>query len=151
MAIGTGDAVEKFGTLQTLEATGAAITAGLFGVANDLVLTATDDVIYGALGFNGVFAAAPSAGGTIDVYLQTVFASTAGNANTPSDDFPHLFVGSLPTDASAASPQRASIDIGLENVSSGQTYNVYIKNSAGANLNSGWLLEFTPKAIGPAA
>lgn len=151
MPIGTNDAVLKYGTEIILEASGAQINSGAFGQADDAVL-AGGGAPMGALAFEGTFAAAPTAGSSVDVYLQAVGVDAAGtgDANTPSNNFPHIYVGSIPVDATGVSTV-ATVVITLPDYKDGQTYNVYLKNNTGQNLSATWDLKFTPQAYGPSA
>lgn len=148
MAIGTNDAVEKFGTRQALETSGSLVSSGAF-VQATTSLVATDDVVYGNLDFSGTFASNPTAGSTADVYLRAM-GINATDASTPSNNFQHIYAGSIPLNGGGVTTV-ATIDIGLPNHQSGQVYEVYIKSNAGINLDIGWTLGFTPKAIGPKA
>ena len=149
MPIATSDDVEKFGTRQVLEANGGSVTSGSYGAAGQDIQNA-DDVLYGHLDGAFTFAARPTLGTRVDVFLQALQIGSGVNASVPSDDFPHMYVGSFALD-SAQTVTTVGIDIKLPNAKSGQAYAVHLKNRAGQTLTGGWTLGFTPKATGPKA
>lgn len=155
MALGTGDTIEKFGTVQVLETNGGSITDGNVGQTTtniDLGAAGADDVLYGSLAISGAFAANPNLGGTLEVYVRPMGIANAGaiDATAPSATYRERKVATFKVD-SGGTGLAQSKDIELEATVEGQTYEVYLRPNAGVTWNAAWRAEFTPKAIGAQA
>jgi hypothetical protein len=154
MAIGTGDAVEKFGTADDVTGgTSGAVVNNAFSAIGDVSdWTNDDDAVYGSAIFEGQFGTAPTAGSTIDLYARLdAMAGPAADSPDPDANFPWVYLGTFQVDASTVR-QHLPIEIPLPNTKTSQVYNFVIRNNGtGQTISANWQLWIIPKAIGAAA
>ena len=151
MAITTGAAVEVFGTQDTLGTSSAAVADDAFSVAGDLsTWTNDDDVVSASVTLLANFASPPTANTPVNLYLRLLGVQGGNDGTIPDANFQHTYVGSFPLNDSTAA-QYITIDIGLPNTKTSQTYEFYVENSSGVSLPAGWDIYVTPKSIEPKA
>lgn len=151
MAIGTNDAVQKFGTQDSLDNTSSAVLDGAFSVAADLLSWTNDDNAKAAsVVLQAPFVAAPATDGYINLFLRPLNIQSTNDSDVPTAIYSHVFVGSFPT-RNSATTQYIPIDISLLNTKDSQEYELYIENQAGQTLPAGWVIYITPHTIGPHA
>lgn len=152
MAIGTDDAIEKFGTQdEATTGTPSAVADGSFSGSGDVsTWTNDDDAPRAVVLLNATFGTAPDADGFVNLYARLMNVQSTNDQDEPSGTFEHLWLGSFPTDE-VTSAQWIAIEVDLPNVASSQEYDFYIENQAGQQISSGWALYITPKTLGPHA
>lgn len=148
MAIEINDLIVKVGTRKVLESSGASLTDGAFGLANDAGYNrATDglDAPDAVLDFSGAFSVAPT-NGAIYVHCRPLNVVGANPSDIPDANF---------------SPWRTYI-LRLNDVTTTQylqipmpgipaEFDAYIEIDAGQTLSAGWTLAITPATEGPKA
>lgn len=157
MTIGTDDAIDKFGTQDTVTAGGgtSAVAAGAYSASGDVVSGGwTNDDDAPTAGFVLTTAAGQSAwtaGDTVSLFARLM--NVNGTADAPQTDanYPHIYVGKFKMDAASGTQDVALIDgdTPLPNQYASQVYEFYIRNNGAVSLAAGWTLKVTPKAIGP--
>lgn len=152
MTISTNDIIEKFGTLDDLDSSAAAVADDAFSVSGDLASwTNDDDAPSAAVVGLFTFGTAPDSGSVINLYARPInIADTTKDSPTPDADFEHVFIGAFPLN-NVTSEQVIPIEVRLPNAKAAQEYEFYIENKGGQTLSSGWSLQITPKTLGPHA
>ena len=152
MAIGTGAAVEFFGTQTTLDSTSSSVASETYSVSADQTsFTNTLDSTYGSLVITFTYSVAPIAGELVILYMRRVNVDGTDDEPTPSDDAQGSVVDAVSIDAVTTLQVRVAT-VQLENVETAQEYEFYLKNgSTTQTISSGWTAKITQKAIGPAA
>ena len=151
MAIGTDDAIDKFGTQDTLGTSSSAVSDAAFSVAGDLSTWVNDDDSpTAAVILLANFSVAPDANSFINLYLRPLDFQGTNDQDVPDANFQHSYVGSFPLN-NVTTAQYISIIISLPNVETSQNFEFYIENVSGQSLPSGWDIFVTPKTIGPHA
>jgi len=150
MAIGTDDAVDKYGTQDTVTSSSSSVADGVLSVAGDITTwTNDDDATIAAIIFEGTFATAPDANSSVHLYARLMNIQSTNDAEAPDvTNFEPKYLGSFPLN-DVTSAQYAPIDIRLPNQKTSQEYDFYIKNGGGQTLSAGWDLYITPKTYGP--
>ena len=151
MAIGTGDAIEKFGTQTAITDPAIAINSGAMSTqGNAVAWTNTDDAPEADILVEATFAAAPTANGTMSIYARKLNVRSTNDENTPTlTDNEDKRLGSFKLD-SGLTTQVKTKRVLLPNGKASQEYEFYYKNNGGQNITScqSWI---TPIALGPAA
>lgn len=160
MAIGTNDAVHKFGTqTQLTVASPAAVANATFSASSDVnAWTNSSDAPMAAfvLVLQDLSGAA-TAGDTIDLYCKPLnIVNTTGDHQGPNANVKTHYLGSFLVDAVDPAATDDNYTLGpvpLPNVKSGQEYEFYIYNgltTVGIDA-ADWELWITPMSYGPAA
>lgn len=139
------DIKQKAGSSQTLEASGASVSNGAVGTANDADLDNTT-----ALGFswsfvlNGGFGSSVTAGEDLDLYLvPKIDGTNAADADTSTPLFqPGHYRGTFITPTTGTSARRMTVE-GV--VLGPYKYVAYVHNKSGQTLSSGWALVAYPE------
>ena len=151
MAIGTDDAIHKFGTQDTLGTTSTAVANDAFSIAGDLsTWTNDDDAPMASVTLLANFSVAPTANSSINLYLRPLAVQSTNDGEIPDANFQHRYVGSFPLN-DVTTAQYITIDISLPNAYTSQQYEFYVENKSGQSLPTLWDLYVTPKTIGGAA
>lgn len=156
MAIGTDNAIEFFGTQDSVMGGGtiAAVANNAFSIidATGLIEWVNDDdapVASAVLQVN--FSVAPTAGTSINLYAALANIDGTNDAEVPDADLQHTYLGSFPL-AAITTAQYIPITISLPNTYTSQAYNFHIENKSGQAIPaSSWTLKITPKTIGASA
>jgi len=148
MAIGTGDRIDKFGTLADLDSTSAAVIDGDFSIVSDLTSWTNDDDAnranvaltwqYGTVTLD--------AGAYVELHMRRLNYTGTTDEEVPSDDYRGALVGRFRLDAGLAivTDSVAMTSIDLDNFKSSQEYEPYIKNASGVTISAGWKVEIMP-------
>lgn len=132
------------GTVQTLEANGAAVANGAVGTANDADLTNVTELAFAwDFELNGGFGASVTASEDLDLYLVPKLDGTnAANSDATTPVFqPGHFRGKFVTPTNGTAARRMT----LEGVPLGPyPYTAYVHNLSGQQLSSGWVLKAFP-------
>lgn len=147
MAIETNDAIEKFGTQDTLNAAGASATFGeykLMGTWTNTEGVKTASIVFIKLRVVTV----PTRTPLLHLYARPLNLRGTDDSPTPSDNYRQIFIGTLVLEKSNAN-QNYSIDVSLPNSKAGQEYEFYFENDAQYSLSSLWEAYITPKSVGP--
>ena len=151
MAIGTDDAIHKFGTQDTLGTSSAAVADAAFSVAGDLSTWVNDDDAPQASVVLLVnYSVAPDANSAINLYLRPLDLQSTNDATVPDANFTHIYAGSFPVNDSTVA-QYISLQISLPNNATSQNYEFYIENVTGQSIPAAWDLYVTPLTVGPSA
>ena len=149
MAFPSGSRIQVFDTLENLDDTSSAVADDAFSVAGDLlVFTNTFDGPTSATVFSPTYSIAPDTNSSVLLFAQALnIDGGTGDAPTPSKDYLHDLVGSIPV-VDITSIQHNKYAIILEGVKSAQEYQFYIWNRTGQSIPAGWTIRITPTAIG---
>lgn len=149
MAIGTDDAIDKFGTQDTITGSGGTVADAAFGAAAT-TWTNDDDAREASIILDCSFTTAPDANSSVNLYLRLLNIQSTNDQDVPDANFQHVYVGSFPLN-DVTTQQWCPIIISLPNANTSQEYNFYIENNGGQTMDSDWDLHIRPKAIGPHA
>lgn len=151
MTIGTNDAIDKFGTQDTLGTSSSAVTDGAFSIAADLSTWTNDDDAKEASGVLRVnYSVVPDANSSINIFLRLLNIQGTNDAPIPNANFQHWYATSVPVN-NVTTQQDIPFSITLPNNASSQEYEYYINPETGQTVPAGWDVFPTPKAIGPHA
>ena len=150
MAIGTNDAVEKFGTPVNVVTSGGGVANGAMSVAGDNAsqFTNIDNASVAAIALR---ASLTNPAGSINIYgIQDAIDGVNNEGDTTLTN-KRVYLGSItpPTDQSGL--ESFSLRVPLMNASDASAYTFFIENTTGVALAAGWLLDVTPIAVGPKA
>ena len=155
MAIGTDDAIHKFGTQTDISGTATALVA-----TTDLSIinattgtdswTNSDDAPMASVTLFVTFSVAPVAGDSIPLYLRPLNNVGTNDANVPTAAFQDMYVASFPLLAGTAA-QYITRTISLPNSYTSQEYEFYFENTTLQSVSAGWSINVTPLTIGGAA
>lgn len=157
MAIGTNDAIWKFGTQDQIDSTAGTVADGAFSVAADVDSTWTndDDAPYGSAALKCQFDTTMPTVGSIGLYARLLNVQSTNDLNAVDANFEHEFVGSFPIDFGVANDVDFWTAIPLfemPQAGASQAIEWYIKNEGtGQTIGASWALYVTPKSFGPAA
>ena len=159
MAIGTGDGIWKFGTLDSLDdGTTSSISDTAYSTTTDVaVWTNDDDAPHASFVLTFQF---PS--GTIDTNGIQLFATMLNNNGTTDEPataatWQGHFLGNFATAATGGSmvaTTNYTLVLGpveLPVTKTSQEYQFYFKNDCGVTISANWQLDVIPMAIGPKA
>jgi hypothetical protein len=160
MAIGTDDAIHKFGTQdQVTVASPGSVANGAFSAAGDVTDWTNDDDAPMAI-FVLVLqdlSGAATAGDTIDLYCKPLnVVNTTGDHQGPGTNIESIYLGSFLVDAvdpAATDDNYVLGPVGLPNTKSSQEYEFYIYNNlTTVSIDAAdWELWVTPVTYGPHA
>ena len=151
MAIGTNDAIHKFGTQDTLGTSSAQVTDTSFSIAGDLsTWTNDDDAPMASVTLLANYAVAPDANSAIHLYLRMLNVQSTNDNEIPDANNQNIYAGSFAVN-DVTTAQYITIDISLPNAYTSQAYEFYIENQTGQTAPAGWDISVTPKTIGPSA
>lgn len=155
MAIGTNDAIDKFGTLSNLASSSAAVVDAAFSVAGDLVtFTNTNDAKEAVAVLTWQYPSGTlDAGATVSLHARRLDWTGTTDEEVPSTDYSGAYIGSFSLDDGLAvtTDSYSVIRIPLLNSKSAQEYEFYIQNNSGVQITAGWTIDITPVAVGPKA
>lgn len=144
-----GEAIVKWGTQKSLEASGAAIGSNAVVHANDATYSLSADAAnYPDAEFvlTATFATAPTEGGVLALYARPLNIDGTADAEVPEAALPVWFVGSFIVNnvTTAQSMILLAQDLPAE-------AEYYIHNvSAAQTVSAGWSLKVKPRTLGPA-
>lgn len=154
MAIGTDDAIHKFGTQDTITAGGgtSSVVNAAFSASGDAAAWTNDDdapmaSVTAKFDWNTT---APDANSTIQLYARLMNTDSTNDSDIPDANYTHYYLGSFKIN-DVLTNQYITIDIALPNAYTSQIYEFYIENSTGQTLQAAWTMKITPKTVGPHA
>jgi hypothetical protein len=151
MAIGTNDAVRKFSaTTITLESSGGTAIANnalsvAAGTQYDLTSTDHADTDRAIFTLTCSCATAFTALGAIQIVVRPMDIDGTTDAPVPTTAYPHRVVGHFNMINQTASQTVEATAVNLP-----RKGEVYLFNTAGQQVSTGWALKMTPIAYGPA-
>lgn len=149
MAISTDSAIEFFGAQDSLDNSSAAVNDNTFSVAGDLnQWTNDDDALYAYVILEVDYSSAPTANSVINMYVRPINIVGTSDAEVPDANYQHVFVGAFPVN-DVTTVQFIPKQIKLENSATSSVYEFYIENQTGQQIQAGWDIHITPKAVGP--
>lgn len=154
MAIGTDDAIHKFGTQdQVISVAGTNVANGAFSDSGDFTQwTNDDDAPIAIFVCDFTMGANPDAGSTVDLYARLMnISDTTQDANEPSTDFFSYYLGSFQMDDGDTAQLGVLGPVGLPNTRTSQVYDFYVQNNSGQTLNTGSTVDIVPLTYGPHA
>ncbi len=159
MAIGTNDAIFKFGTQdEVTSGTPATIANNSFGKADQgatVNWTNDDDAPLGAAVLKCQFDTTMPTLGSIGLYANLLNVQSTNDLNVPDANFEHIFVGSFPIDFGVAADVDFYTAIPLFQmpcIGTSQAIDWYLKNdNTGQTIGVSWQLWITPITEGPHA
>lgn len=154
MAIGTNDGIEKFGTIDSVDSSSAAVNDGAMSAQSDITSWTNDDdamMIRATLTFQ-------YSTGTIDgkIALHMRQINSAGGAAdeaipTTSNKTGYVGTFDISPGTSASTDTAATLDVAMQNTKPSAEYELYLFNDSGVQIAAGWGLKITPLAAGPHA
>lgn len=154
MAIGTNDAIIKFGTLDAVDdTTTSAITDGSMSVAADVTAWTNDDDAPGAILRLRWQYPSGTIDGNIKIYARPMNIDGTDDAPIPDAAYKQIYRGEFQIDTGQAATTDTVylkyIDLyDIAQVTS-QVYEIYIFNDTGVSVSANWDLDITPISIGP--
>ena len=154
MAIGTNDAIEKFGTQDTVTAAGgtSAVSNGAYSASGDVVSGGwtNDDDSDKAVAVLTFQYPSGTIVDTIDLYGRRLNIDGAADEPQPDSGYPGKPLGSFRMDTNQAATTNTSyiIDIALPNAYTSQIWEFYLYNDSDVTMTAGWTLKITPKTYG---
>lgn len=144
-----GEAIVKWGTQKTLEASGVSCSVGGVVQANDATYSLSSDAAnYPDAEFvlTVTYPVAPTEGGQIALYARPLDIDGTADAETPEAWLPVWFVGSFTVNNIGAAQSMILLAQDLPALAEYYIHNV----STGQTLPAGWSLKVKPRTIGPA-
>jgi hypothetical protein len=144
-----GEAIVKWGTQKTLEASGGAIAANSVVQANDATYNlAADGANYPDAEFvlACAFGAAPTKGGVLALYARPLNIDGTADAEVPEAALPVWFVGSFVVNNVTSTQYMTLLAQDLPDEAGYYIHNV----SASQIVSAGWSLKVKPRTVGPA-
>jgi hypothetical protein len=131
----------------TLEGSGASAASNVFVAADDTSLASANHLNYplADLVLKCDFAAAPTAGGTINIYRQDLTIDGTSGAPATGTAYKSILVGVVAPSGSA------SAYYPIPNVPLSSACQFSIENLTSTSLSAGWTLKATPKTYQPKA
>jgi hypothetical protein len=151
MAIGTNDAIDKFGTQDTLGTTSAAVADDAFSIAGDLSTWVNDDdtrEVFFVLLAN--FSVAPAANSVINLFARPLNIVGTNDAEVPDANMKQGFLGSFIMN-DVTTEQTPWLISRVPNSYTSSNHEFFIENKTTQSLPSGWDLSATPLTLGPKA
>jgi hypothetical protein len=144
-----GEAIVKWGTQKSLEASGGAIAAGAVVQANDATYgLAADGANYPDAEFvlAAAFSVAPTEGGVLALYARPLNIDGTADAEVPEAALPGWFVGSFVVNNVTSTQYMTLLAQDLPAEAEYYIHNV----SAAQTVSAGWSLKVKPRTLGPA-
>lgn len=152
MTIGTNAAVQFWGTQDTLEASGASISAGAIAQADNADWTNDDDAPYAVIDLVVTYGTAPTENALVSVYYRRLNIDGTNDANAPTATYRHEHAISFPVENVGATAQYFQGIIPLPNGKTSAEYQFWVYNGDGTQtISAGWTLKITPTTMGPHA
>ena len=155
MAIGSGDRVDKYGTLDDLGNTSSAVSDGQYSVAGDLISwTDDDDVSRATVAMTWQYPSGTlDAGAYAELHGRRINYTGTTDEEVPSDDYRGALVGRFRLDdgLATATDSVSVTSIDLNSFKTSQEYEFYIKNASGVQISAGWKVEIAPVTDGARA
>ena len=155
MAIGTDDAIFKYGTLDDIGNSSSSVADAAFSVSGDLTSwTNDDDAPMAMAALTWQYASGTlSAGASVNLHARRLNYTGTTDEEVPSGDYAGALVGTFIVDDGLATATNsvAMIKIALNGFKTSQEYEFYIENNTGVTISAGWKIELMPIAIGPHA
>lgn len=157
MAIGTNDAIRKYGTQDTVSAGGgtSAVSSTAYSASGDAAAWTNDDdsdQASAVLTFQYPSGTITTGG----VQLLCRLLNIDGTTDEPplTANWQGHFLGNFPTGTGMSATTDYAIESGpflLPSAKTSQEYEFYVRNSCGVTMTAGWTLKITPVADGPHA
>lgn len=150
MAIGTNDAIDKFGTQDAVTTTGASTADTVFTSAGQW--TNDDDAPEAAFVLTASWTTSTSiAGKPVHLYTRLHNIQSTNDASAPAADHRHVYLGSFVVPASSTGPHYMPLRTFLPNHYTSQVHEFYIENDTDQTIDANWSLHVTPISVGPHA
>ena len=136
-----------YGSEVTLEANGGSLADNIFSRADDSSLDATEGGIeypFADFVLSCSYTTAPAANQVINLFLRPLNIDGTNDAPAPDTTFRRTFRGSW-----VVNPATSAQYLILENIPIFAEQDVYIENTTGQPLDSGWTLKATRKTYAP--
>ncbi len=150
MTIGTSDAIVKYGTPKTLEASGASVANNTIAQADDANYSIAADGAYAPdaeFVLAVAFSVAPTQNTTIDLYVSEQNIDGTNDAQAPTTTYRQKYVGSFVVNNVTTTQYLRMLAYDVPPDGAYYLHN----NGTGQTISSGWTLKVTPRTIGPAA
>ena len=151
MAIAENDLIESFGTETEVTTGPAEVTDGNYSTADDMSeWTNADDAPHAMFRFvltTAGLGAAPA--GNCTLYARCMNIDGATDSVIPSDESPHLRIGTLVVNRVDADQENIHGPFKLPNYKTSSVFEFYIKNDMGTTTGTGWELHVIPVTVGP--
>lgn len=144
-----GEAIVKWGTQKTLEASGASIGTNAVVQANDATYSLSADAAYypdAEFVLGAAFSVAPTEGGVLALYARPLNIDGTADAEVPEAALPVWFVGSFFVNNVTTTQYMTLLAQDLPAEAEYYIHNV----SAAQTVSAGWTLKVKPRTIGPA-
>lgn len=144
-----GEAIVKWGTQKTLEASGASIGTNAVVQANDATYSlSADGANYPDAEFvlAAAFSVAPTEGGVLALYARPLNIDGTADAEVPEAALPVWYVGSFQVNNVTTTQNMTLLGQDLPAEAEYYIHNV----SAAQTVSAGWSLKVKPRTLGPA-
>lgn len=157
MTISTNDAVDKFGTTDTVSiGTGtSAVSDGAMSASGDVVSggwTNDDDVSLATVVLTWQYPSG-TINGKINLHLRSININGTTDEPQPSTSSQTGYVQTfdVATTQSATTDTSYKVLVRLPNEKTSSAYEFYVYNDSGVTMTAGWTLKVTPLGKGPKA
>jgi len=154
VAIGTDDAIFKYGTQDKISvASTASVADAAKSIAGDVDSTwaNTDDAPIGTFVFEATFGTAPDTRSAVSLFARLLDFQSTNDMPIPDANYDGIYLGAFVVDNVTSAQFLVLADVPLPSVETSQVIEFYIENNCGQTLSAGWDLWVTPKTYGGAA
>lgn len=156
MAIGTNDAILKFGTTDAVDdtTTSAVNDAAMSAAADVTAWTNDDDAPSAKLVLRWQYPSG-TIDGDIEVYARPINIDGTDDQPQPDATYKHAYVGKFVIDTGQAATTDTVyvtyISLWHLAMKTSQEYEFYLYNDSGVQMSANWDLDIVPSTIGPHA
>ena len=155
MAISSGDLIEKFGTQDTVSASGgtSSVSDNSFSVEADAEVWTNDDNAPQAGLALTIQKSAGTWSGSIGVFVRLMNIDGTTDEGVIDSANERHYLGGFEPDSNQvnATDQTYGLRVALPNTVDSQAFEFYLENQTGISIASGWVLKVTPITAGPKA
>ena len=156
MAIGTNDAIRKYGPQDTVSAGGgtSAVSSAAYSASGDAATwTNTDDSDQASAVLTFQYPSGTITTGGVQLLCRLLNISSTADEPALTTNWKGHFLANFVTGTGMSATTDYPIMSGpfiLPSTKSQQEYEFYVLNSCGVTMSAGWTLQITPVADGPA-
>lgn len=159
MAIGSNDAIYKYGTQDTVTVAGgtSAVTDTSFSASGDVVSggwTNDDDAPLAMFVLTFQYPSGTIVADGIHLYARLMNVDGTADEPQPDSGWKQHYLGTFVTDTGQAATTDTSYTLGmvpLPSAYTSQVYEFYVENQSDVTMTAGWTLKVTPITAGPHA
>lgn len=157
MAIGTNDAIRKYGTQDTVSAGGgtSAVSSAAYSASGDAAAwTNDDDSDQASAVLTFQYPSGTITTGGVQLLCRLLNIDSTTDEPPLTANWQGHYLANFPTGTGMSATTDYAIESGpfiLPSAKTSQEYEFYVRNSCGVTMTAGWTLKITPVADGPHA